>query len=292
MKFGLSIEPFKGISVERLISAVRLINLDHIEVSSRIIPFADKVIPQLKQLTTTLHLPITDRDKFDFGTINANYEIIIAEITDFINSNHKEMNMNWTLSHPPEGENSTTEMLLERLAQLETPIVLENIKTMSDADFMDFYFQAKDCLGKQLAGHVLDVPHRYVHNWRTWLKIPKELEKEIVYIHISDCTKDEDSHKPLGLAELPYELFFDYLKRISFNGIINQELKPHPTEILDLLHSCLECVKPFSKRKYLYMKLLYSLATPFIKWQISSKLKAYKDVNFDKIAKDLSFDLA
>ncbi|MBN1327865.1 MAG: sugar phosphate isomerase/epimerase [Candidatus Heimdallarchaeota archaeon] len=287
MKLGLSIEPIKGFSFNKLLSLLKIVGIEHFEVSVSMIPFFDKIIPSLSKITTTMHLPIYDRNCFDLGSNDPLYDIQISEIITAINNNYQAMNMLYTLSHPPEGPNSTVSTLIERLEQIKTPIILENIINQTEEDFLDFYFQVKDHLGKKLVGHALDAPHRYVRNNHTWLNIPKDLIKEIVYVHISDCTRTQDSHKPLGLGELPYEYLFDFLKNINFQGIINQEIKPHPTEIIDLLYSCNRCVQPFSKRKAIKMKTLLGLIKPFIQWQINLKFGSYKDLTIDKVANEL-----
>ena len=274
MKLGMTIESFEGISAGKLVSLARIIMLDHIEINVRIIPDVEEVINNLGKMTTTFHLPIFGVEGYDPGAKGKKNEERMKEVITFINNYKNDLNLIFTLSHPPETADSTFELLIDRLQQIETPIVLENIPGQSDEDFVDFYFKAKDILGKQLAGHAIDAPHRFVTDWKNWLNIPKELLKEIVYVHITDCSKEEDSHLPLGLGEMPFNDFFELLKKNGYQGVINQEIKPKGLDqIEEILNSCLYCLKPFSKIRYIRTKTKYALLKPIIRRRIRKASK-------------------
>lgn len=291
MKIGMTIEPFKGVNIKKVTSWMRLIQIDHLEINRRIIPFVDEFSNELGRTTTTFHLPIYDYDHFDLSSTEKKYESKIQETIQFINNHKEKLNLIYTLTHPPEGYNTDFELLMDRLTQIRTPILIENIKGQSDEDFMDFYFKAKDRLGKQLAGHAIDAPHRYVTDWKNWLNIPPELLKEIAYVHISDCNRKKDLHKPLGDASLPFNQFFQVLKKIDYQGIILQEIKPKASEPEKVLDSSLHCIRPFSKQKYLRMKFLYSFIRPFISWKIRSIFKRLEAKGQSCLAKDLALEL-
>ena len=172
---------------------------------------------------------------------NDKYEIQMQEVVSFINQRNNELNMLFVLAHIPEDPKASYELMFERLAEIEVPLVLENVVGYSDEQFLDFYHQAKDFLGKKVAGHALDISHRYVNDWKTWLDIPKELVRDIAYVHVSDCTKTEDLHLPLGLGEMPYNDFFAFLKKIKYDGVINQELKPDGNQAGEIMSSSLCC---------------------------------------------------
>ena len=178
---------------------------------------------EIGKLTTTFHLPISGVEGYDMGSEGKENKPKIQRIIDFINDHQKKLNMRFTLSHPPEAPDSSFEKMMEKLPEIETLIVLENIPWQTDEEFMEFYFRAKDHLGKQLAGHCIDAAHRYLTGWQNWLEVPKELEKEIVYVHLQDGTKEEDAHYPLGQGEMPFREFLYYLKEIKYTGCkVNQ----------------------------------------------------------------------
>lgn len=254
MRIGFGLEPIKGLSIDLIINLLRKILLEHFEFNWRIIPKIDLVLRSLGSATTTFHLPIYNRDGFDFSSTNTRYEIQMSEVISFVNQRKDDLNMIFVLAHAPEDPNHSYELMFQRLAQINAPIVLENVAGQSEEYFLDFYRQAKDFLGAHLAGFALDISHRFVTDPKNWLNIPEELKQDIAYVHISDCTKTEDLHLPLGFGELPYNEFFAFLKEIGYNGVINQELKPNGDQAEAIMSSSQLCIKPFSKTKYLRMK--------------------------------------
>jgi hypothetical protein len=285
MKIGFALEPIRGLTLDTIISLLKKTLLEHFEFNWRIMPKIDLIVKTIGSSTSTFHLPIYDRDKFDFSSEDPSFETQIDETIDFINTWSKDINLKYTLAHCPEDPQPNYKLMFERLARINNPIVLENVVGQSDEHFMDFYFQAKDYLGKQLAGHALDISHRYVNDWQNWLNIPKKLEKEITYIHISDCTKEEDLHLPLGLGEMPYNQFFDYLKKIHYNGIITQELKPNGDQAEEILKSSLLCIQPFSKIKSWRMKARHAI----MRFLLKRKRKVFEDV-IDLSAEEIGYD--
>lgn len=285
MKIGFALEPIRGLALDTIISLLKKTLLEHFEFNWRIMPEIHQVLKNLGNSTTTLHLPIFNRDNYDFSSENEIAKTESKKIITFINKWKNKLNLQYTLAHCPEDPNPNYELMFERLSRIQTPIVLENVVGQTDKHFIDFYFKAKKLLGKQLAGHALDISHRYVNDWQNWLNIPKELEKEIVYIHISDCTKEEDLHLPLGLGKMPYEQFFDYLRKIEFNGIIIQELKPDGDQAEEIMQSSLKCIKPFSKINYWRMKFRHAIVRLILK----RKRKEFDDV-IDRSAEEIGYD--
>ncbi|NHJ86179.1 MAG: sugar phosphate isomerase/epimerase [Asgard group archaeon] len=285
MKVGFALEPIQGLTLDLIIYLMKKTLIEHFEFNWRIIPRVDRVLKTLGKTTTTLHLPIFNRDRFDFASEDTKYDHTREEVISFINQWNDQLNLIYTLAHITEDPNGKYELMFERLSQIESKIVLENVVGYSDEHFMEFYFQAKDYLGKQLAGHALDISHRYVNDWQNWLNVPVDLEKEIVYIHISDCTKTEDLHLPLGLGEMPYNDFFKYLKKLHYNGIIMQELKPNGDQADEIMNSTLACIKTFSKIKSLRMQIRHALVRRILK----KRRDEFKDV-INLSAEEIGYD--
>jgi len=285
MRIGFGLEPIRSLSLDLIVSLLRKILLEHFEFNWRVIPKVDEVLKSLGSATTVFHLPIFNRDSFDFSSHNEKYEIQMQEVVSFINQHRNDLNMLFVLAHIPEDPNASYELMFRRLEEIRVPLVLENVVGYTDDQFLDFYHQAKDYLGSKVAGHALDISHRYVNDWQTWLDIPEELVKDIAYVHISDCTKTEDLHLPLGLGEMPFNDFFAFLKEIRYDGVINQELKPNGNQADKIMSSSLHCIKPFSKTKYLRMKTRCVLMKPFLSFQ----KRKFKDV-IDLTAEEIGYD--
>ncbi|MHA1213651.1 MAG: sugar phosphate isomerase/epimerase family protein [Candidatus Heimdallarchaeota archaeon] len=240
MKIGITIEPFEGISADTLLSFGKAIALDHVEINVNIVPDIEGFVKGIDKLTTTFHLPIVEVEGYDPGFTTTKDKKTMADIVTFINKYHADLNMLFTLAHPPDTKKSDFNTMMENLEQIDTPIVLENIPWQKDEEFMEFYFKAKDRLGKHLAGHAIDGAHRFLTYFENWLDIPKELEKEIVYVHLQDTVKEYDAHLPLGHGVMPYKDILKYLRRLGYKGVINQEIKPKGLDLESIMDSCLD----------------------------------------------------
>ena len=291
MKLGMTLEPFRGMSVKQVVTLLRMLDLDHFEINMTMIPKVNEFVKGLHKKTTTFHLPIYSRFFYDIGSQNPNYQLKIEQLIDFLNYNKERLNLKYVLTHPSEDPSSTNLSIIERLEEINVPILIENVLGQSDENFIEFYFQAKDRLGRKLAGHAIDAPHRFVTNNQKWLDIPEEIQKEIEYVHISDCTKYADLHLPLGLGELPYDEFFSFLKNIGFRGIFLQEIIPTIDQIDSLLDSFLTNVKPFSLNRYRKLKILYVLIKPIINLVVNTSFKELRKSGHGLHAQDLAFDL-
>jgi hypothetical protein len=276
MKIGVTIEPYEGIPAGYLVPFAHAIDLDHIEINVNIFPDIVGVLEKIGKLTTTFHLPIHGVEGYGPGSIGKKYEKKMEEVVSFINKYHKDLNMLYTLSHPPESKDESFDLLIERLQQINTPIILENIPWQSDEDFIYFYFKAKDILGKQLAGHTIDAAHRFLTYQDDWLNVPNELTKEIVYVHLQDTSRKNDDHLPLGQGEMPYKDFLRFLKKNSYKGVINQEIKPKGLDLVSIMDSCLEILKVVNKARFLRLKVKYAILTPILKRKIKQAAIANK----------------
>jgi len=291
MKFGMTLEPFKGMSIQQVLPLLRLLDLDHFEVNLNMIPKIKEFVKGLHKKTTTFHLPIYNRFFFDIGSQNSEVQQRISQLIEFLNTNKERMNLQFVLTHPPEDPNSTNISVIDKLQEIEIPILIENIIGQSDDEFNDFYFQAKDYLGRKVAGHALDVAHRFVSNNQKWLDISEEIQREIKYVHLSDCTKYADLHLPLGLGELPYLEFFSFLKEIKYQGIFLQEIIPTVDQINCLLDSFLLNVKSFSLKRYRKLRILYGFVKPIINLAVNTSFRELRKSEHGLHAQDLAFEL-
>ncbi len=273
MKIGITIEPYQEISAGHLVPFAHAIELDHIEINVNIIPDIEGVLEKLGKLTTTYHLPIIGVEGYDTGSKGKEHSKKMEENISFINTYSKDLNMLYTLSHPPESSSSSFELMMERLQQINTPIVLENIPWQKDEEFLEFYLKAKDVLGKQLAGHAIDGPHRFLTYGKKWLDVPEVLTNDIIYVHLQDTTSKDDDHLPLGQGEMPYQDFLRFLKNNKYNGVINQEIKPKGLDLESIMDSCLNILKVVNKARFLKLKAKYAILKPILRKRINQAAK-------------------
>jgi hypothetical protein len=70
--------------------------------------------------------------------------------------------------------------------------------------------------------------------------------------------------------------FLNLLKKNNFTGVINQEIKPRGLDLESIMDSCLHCVKPFHKMRYLMLKTRYAILRPILRNKINKAAKAAK----------------
>ena len=290
MIFGMTLEPFKGITVKQLMFLMRLLKLGHLEINFTMMPVVKEFVENLGNTTTTFHMPIFSRNGFDIGSRDSKFQKNIDEVISFINTNKEKLNLKYTLLHPIEDPNANFNLFVERAARINTPVVIENIMGISDQEFLDFFFKTKEEIGNKVVGIALDGPHKFVNYKGNWLDFPDEFIKNIEYIHVSDCTKNADLHLPLGLGEFPYEQFFSFLKKQKYEGIILHEILPSEGRVREVMNSFLHCVKSFSNIKYQKLKTRYALLEPIIQHRIDLAFKEFNKTGKQLLVREFNYD--
>ncbi|MCK5184356.1 MAG: hypothetical protein KAQ95_08625, partial [Candidatus Heimdallarchaeota archaeon] len=107
MRIGFGLEPIKGLGLDIIVKLLRIILLEHFEFNWRVIPKVEEVLKSLGSATTVFHLPIFNRDNFDFSSQNETYEIQMHEVVSFINQRSSDLNMLFVLAHMPEDPNAS-----------------------------------------------------------------------------------------------------------------------------------------------------------------------------------------
>ncbi|OQX94957.1 hypothetical protein B6I21_07940 [candidate division KSB1 bacterium 4572_119] len=122
---GLTIDRFKGIQPSTLIKIINKLGLEFAELTRSVFDDLENVKKTLGNMETGLHLPNLHDSGFDFS--NKSRESDIKNLIKLINENHQELNINYCLSHPPEGKTAkekweeSTNYLLENLKQIDAP---------------------------------------------------------------------------------------------------------------------------------------------------------------------------
>jgi len=268
---GITVDRFRGIAPSVLLTIVKKMGLEFIEITKSVFDDLPSFVEQLGDVQTGLHLPNLHDAEFDFSFQER--EPDVQKLIKLINQHHRELNIKYCLSHPPENrrsplsEDHLIEYLLDNLNKLEVPIVLENIQGWNTARFEYFYDRAKQVLGEKLIGQCFDAPHYFLQD-QDPVEYLKQHNGKINFIHLSDCRNGFDAHLPFGLnGDLPVDEILAILKEQNFQGIINLELLPRNLgDIKKLINSYLKVVRNFDPMKYLKSKLmLVWYAPPLIK---------------------------
>ena len=264
---GITVDKFRGISPSVLLSIIKRLGLEFIEITKSVFDDLPFFVKNLGNISTGFHLPNLHDAEFDFSCQEKEPEI--RQLIHLINNHYHELNINYCLSHPPENrrsslsENQLITYLLKNLSKLEVPIVLENIQSWNMNRFGKFFDQAREILGEKLVGQCFDAPHYFLQG-EDPVEYLKQSNGRIEYIHLSDCKRNYDAHLPFGLnGDLPIDEILATLKEQNFKGIINLELLPRNfSEIRPLINSYLKVVRNFDRMKYLKTKFKLILYAP------------------------------
>lgn len=261
---GITVDRFRGIPPSMLLSIIKKMGVEFIEITKSVFDDLPSFVERLGIIQTGFHLPNLHDAEFDFSFREREAEI--EHLIQLINRHHKDLNVNYCLSHPPENRRSSlTEeqlisYLLDNLNKLEVPIILENIQSWDTVRFEKFYDHAKVILGEKLIGQCFDAPHYFLQG-EDPVDYLRQRNGKINFIHLSDCRKGFDAHLPFGLnGDLPVDEILAVLKEQNFQGIINLELLPRNlNDIKPLIDSYLKVVRNFDRTKYLKSKFMLVL---------------------------------
>lgn len=266
---GITLDRFKGISPSELLLIIKKVDVEFVEITKSVFDDLPSFIKNLGNIRTGFHLPNRHDAGFDLSYHQQQREI--DQLIQLINQYHRDLNIIYCLSHPPENRTSSLsedEMisyLLENLKKLEPLIILENIQSWSLLKFEHFMNQAREALGEKLAGQCFDAPHYFLQG-EDPVEYLHETDGKIQLIHLSDCKKNYDAHLPFGLSGiLPIDDILATLKKQHYKGIINLELLPRNiTDIKPLMDSYLKVVRTFDRMKYMKSKFKLLLYTPLL----------------------------
>ncbi len=274
MRIGTSVRGYMEIPPHTWMKLVNLLKFDHVEFySSVLFNNPEKLSDLIGIKTTAVHLPYFDDRDWDLSTIEV--DNLFDPLVNILNIYKHKLQVRWLIVHPPEDPKPNWDLFIKRLKQVggNTRICLENIKTMDIKQFAKLYRKAKFELKDQL-GFCFDAVHSFLAN-EEFLKIPEDLLLDLQYIHLNDTeSKEFDEHLPLGDGILPLNEFFDFLKQIEFDGIINLEVKPkNALNALSVVDSYLRVLRRFQFRKYLQTKIRLIFLKPILKRRLKQLSK-------------------
>ena len=272
---GITIDEYKGIKPSLLLKIIRKIGLNFVEITKSFFDDLPDALNEIGKVKTGFHLPNCGDFGYDFSSID--YSDEIDKLIALINEHRHNLNIQYCLTHPPEcssvmSDNDTrNSFLFENLKKIKAPIIIENVVSLNQKQFAEFYSLAKAALGRQLIGQCYDAPHYFVRG-EDPLLVLDSFDGTIKSVHLSDCKKDKDAHLPFGLGgELPIDEILYTLKRKNYSGIINLELLPRSLSDLEaLINSYLKVLKIFDKKRYFYIKFKLLLYMPILRQNIMS----------------------
>jgi sugar phosphate isomerase/epimerase len=266
---GQTIQAYEGLGCEHLVRFANLLGMEACEINPKGTSFKniDDIINSLGKMKTTYHLPVEGIEGYDFAHPDRDKEI--GDIIKLINKHSEDLKLVLAVFHPVEKEGNF-ETLVDNLKQLDVKLVVENIQNYSDEEFIDLYAKFKDELGNQLQGWLFDVAHSYLRNGpKDYMKLLDKMPfDELEEIHLSDCTKDVDSHYSFGAGIMPIKTILEEIKRRKFNKIIVNEIDAYPS-VWSAIDSYREVAKYF--KKPLYAKV--SIRKLFLKPMLQGRLK-------------------
>jgi len=252
---GVTIAEYKGLMPSKLISGLRSLGVEFFEINRTVFSDVENVIKAVDKTVTAFHLPLVFEDQWDFSC--PAFQDEIDETITLINDNIETLHIQHAICHPPEPKELTTEMemkdevLFENLKKLNLSIYFENVLTVSDDQFMDFYAKAKQALGNQVKGMCFDAPHSFITGHDPVAHY-EQLADHIGCVHLSDCSPQEDTHIPFDSGGcLPVDAFLDALVEHDFEGYITLEIQPTSMDdLMPYIQSYLTTLKYINPLKY------------------------------------------
>ncbi|MHA1202664.1 MAG: TIM barrel protein [Candidatus Heimdallarchaeaceae archaeon] len=261
---GQTIQAHKGLECEHLIKFAKTLGIESCELNPQGVNFdnLDSVIEAVGDMVTTFHLPVDEIDGYDFSYPEKQKEI--DGVIKLINENMDKLNIIVAVFHPVE-HRGEYETLVKNVSQLKIPVVVENVMSRTDEDFLDYYNRLKKDLGEQLKGWLFDVAHSYIQNGsETYLDLLDKMPfNELEEIHFSDCNEGEDSHYSFGSGVLPIKYILQNIKKRGYKKIIVNEIDAHPT-IWDAIDSYKLVAKYFKKGLYIKVAIRKLIFKPII----------------------------
>ena len=265
---GITIGDFADQTTGSLLQLARRMGVSFVEFNRSLWNDVQSVLSSMDGMTSGYHLPLMSEDGFDFSCLD--HEERIDQTINHLNQNWRRLNLSYCLSHPPEPElspvplRSSVEFMLDNLARLEVPVLLENVQGWSEKDFDKFCAMARARLGQKVWGLCFDPAHSFLRAEDLFLRF-HEIANDVRCIHLSDCTLAEDAHLPFGSGGvLPVDRLLRFIRAHRWRGIINLEMRPRSLEQLQpVVKSYLKVLRSFDKPKYLRTlgRLLFSAVT-------------------------------
>ncbi|MHA1686462.1 MAG: TIM barrel protein [Candidatus Heimdallarchaeaceae archaeon] len=267
---GQTVQHYKEIKCEQLISFARLIGMESVEINPQGVSLDNvkAVIRALGNLPTTYHLPIVGESGYDFSFTNENEKI--KGVITLLDRYAEDLNIQVGVFHPIEDhQKGDFQTLVDNLGQLNIPIILENVQSYSNEEFIDFYQKIKEELPDLVVGWLFDVAHSYLKNGLNDMMTLLDLLpfEELIEIHLSDCLETEDSHYSFGSGILPIKQIIAEIEKRNFNGYLINEIDAYPS-IWSVIDSYLEVAKHFKKRVYWRVKARKTIVKPLVNFKL------------------------
>ncbi len=265
---GQTVQAYEGLSCDKLIQFAKIIGIESCEINPKGVNLGNvnEIIEAVGKMKTTFHLPVEGIEGYDFAYPENEKEI--NEVIEVINQNADDLNIILAVFHPVESHGNF-ETLVNNLKQLKVPLVVENVQMLSDEEFIDYYGRFKEALGDQLKGWLFDVAHSYLRNGpNDYMKLLDKMPfDELEEIHLSDCSKNEDSHYAFGAGVLPTEKILQEIKERGFNKIIVNETYAYPS-VWSTIDSYRTVAKYFKKSLYLKVALRKFIVKPILQGKL------------------------
>lgn len=234
MIIGLTADNYKNIPVSFILRMLRWSGVGFSEVTTNALSSPDRTLRSTRGMKLGLHLPNWGNCGFDFSSSGQKEKV--ESLLHKIDQYRKIFNFRYAVFHPPEENliHRSYEFYIRNIRQIHIPLVLENIRSLSLKQFLEFYKRIKKELGNRQIGICLDIPHAILsgEDWKEYYHL---LNSAVKVIHLSDCD-EEDRHLPFGMGgTLDLDNILATLDKFGFDGILNFEIKPPSIRHLDVV---------------------------------------------------------
>jgi sugar phosphate isomerase/epimerase len=248
---------------------MKKLGVNFIEFNIKVLSDLSSVVPNIKGMHTSFHLPIVDDDGWDFSCLNFSQEI--DQTIGLLNQNRVALGLHHIVSHPSEAPFASSPMpsdeesMFAALSRLDTPIYFENIAKWSPDQFHAFYVRAKNRLGDRCAGMCYDAAHFSVSGYDPVEQF-HNFHDIIGCVHLSDSRGTEDAHLPFGVGgDLPIADLINTMIEHKFTGPITLEIRPPSAgELGPYIRSYITLLRNLDRQRYHQARMRLLLLRPLL----------------------------
>ena len=226
MVIGHTVDTYGNIPAPGILALLKWTGLEFAEVTVNLFNQPKWASWIARGMKLGLHLPNVGNSGFDLASIEQQDRV--EEMLATIQRYGPGLPLEYAVFHPPEKDRSEAVLnfLVQNLKRVPLPLIVENIRSITLADFVSLYGDLKERLSGQLEGICFDVAHAVLagEDWKKWFS---RLVEDIRVVHLSDCIPPEDTHMPFGMGGiLSLEEIFRLFKSEGYEGVINFEVLP------------------------------------------------------------------
>ncbi|MBN1540712.1 sugar phosphate isomerase/epimerase [candidate division KSB1 bacterium] len=266
---GFTVQAYRGYRSSLILAGLQTLGIRFFELTEEALSELEQIKKRSKKIQTGFHLPIRDENGWDLSQPQCKRES--ERLVQTLNRHRHDLNLRYAVAHPPDIDCTDRERALHtlrsNLARLELPIYVENLPEHSPESYLEDLERLRKGLPGQTVHQCFDAAHHFIKG-RDPVEQFRRNRLDIRLVHLSDCSRDKDSHLPFGVpgGELPLNAILETLRQHSYDGFVTLELLPRNSgDLTAYVNSYLQTVRSIDPQAYRRAMLRIHLLAPILK---------------------------